>query len=125
MMFRSPTALALGVVSLSTTGHVSAQEAVATANTPAFTKRVVTSELNFPWEIIWGPDDHLWVTERVGKRILRINPNDGSHTVTVEFPNAYQAVLQDGVLGMALLSLIHICRCRRLLTCRSRWSPYH
>eukprot|EP00826_Nyctotherus_ovalis_P017396 TRINITY_DN15121_c0_g1_i3.p1 TRINITY_DN15121_c0_g1~~TRINITY_DN15121_c0_g1_i3.p1 ORF type:complete len:125 (-),score=47.57 TRINITY_DN15121_c0_g1_i3:41-415(-) len=23
------------------------------------------------------------------------------------------------------LSLIHICRCRRLLTCRSRWSPYH
>ena len=24
-----------------------------------------------------------------------------------------------------LLSLIHICRCRRLITCRSRWSPYH
>ena len=23
------------------------------------------------------------------------------------------------------LSLIHIWRCRRLLTCRSRWSPYH
>ena len=23
------------------------------------------------------------------------------------------------------LSLIPICRCRRLLTCRSRWSPYH
>ena len=23
------------------------------------------------------------------------------------------------------LSLIHIRRCRRLLTCRSRWSPYH
>eukprot|EP00826_Nyctotherus_ovalis_P032580 TRINITY_DN26252_c0_g1_i2.p2 TRINITY_DN26252_c0_g1~~TRINITY_DN26252_c0_g1_i2.p2 ORF type:complete len:141 (+),score=31.59 TRINITY_DN26252_c0_g1_i2:396-818(+) len=22
------------------------------------------------------------------------------------------------------LSLIHICRCRRLLTCRFRWSPY-
>ena len=26
------------------------------------------------------------------------------------------------VLG---LSLIHICRCRRRLRCRSRWSPYH
>ena len=24
-----------------------------------------------------------------------------------------------------VLSLIHIWRCRRLLTCRSRWSPYH
>eukprot|EP00826_Nyctotherus_ovalis_P037587 TRINITY_DN3439_c0_g1_i26.p2 TRINITY_DN3439_c0_g1~~TRINITY_DN3439_c0_g1_i26.p2 ORF type:complete len:191 (+),score=58.68 TRINITY_DN3439_c0_g1_i26:3214-3786(+) len=26
---------------------------------------------------------------------------------------------------VSALSLIHICRCRRLLTCRSRWSPYH
>ena len=24
-----------------------------------------------------------------------------------------------------VLSLIHICRCRRRLRCRSRWSPYH
>ena len=23
------------------------------------------------------------------------------------------------------LSLIHICRCRGLLKCRARWSPYH
>ena len=23
------------------------------------------------------------------------------------------------------LSLIHICRCRRIESCRSRWSPYH
>eukprot|EP00826_Nyctotherus_ovalis_P009221 TRINITY_DN12429_c0_g1_i9.p1 TRINITY_DN12429_c0_g1~~TRINITY_DN12429_c0_g1_i9.p1 ORF type:complete len:201 (+),score=48.33 TRINITY_DN12429_c0_g1_i9:73-675(+) len=29
---------------------------------------------------------------------------------------------KDGVLG---LSLIHICRCRRIERCRSRWSPYH
>ena len=27
--------------------------------------------------------------------------------------------------AVVTLSLIHICRCRRLLTCRSRWSPYH
>eukprot|EP00826_Nyctotherus_ovalis_P036528 TRINITY_DN3246_c0_g1_i4.p1 TRINITY_DN3246_c0_g1~~TRINITY_DN3246_c0_g1_i4.p1 ORF type:complete len:114 (-),score=2.21 TRINITY_DN3246_c0_g1_i4:21-362(-) len=24
-----------------------------------------------------------------------------------------------------MLSLIHICRCRRIERCRSRWSPYH
>ena len=30
-------------------------------------------------------------------------------------------VIQSG----PILSLIHIWRCRRLLTCRSRWSPYH
>ena len=28
-------------------------------------------------------------------------------------------------LPLPLLSLIHIWRCRRLLRCRSRWSPYH
>ena len=27
--------------------------------------------------------------------------------------------------SLYILSLIHIWRCRRLLTCRSRWSPYH
>eukprot|EP00826_Nyctotherus_ovalis_P004462 TRINITY_DN10970_c0_g1_i6.p1 TRINITY_DN10970_c0_g1~~TRINITY_DN10970_c0_g1_i6.p1 ORF type:complete len:336 (-),score=111.69 TRINITY_DN10970_c0_g1_i6:17-1024(-) len=31
----------------------------------------------------------------------------------------------EGRVGVMGLSLIHICRCRRLLTCRSRWSPYH
>ena len=28
-------------------------------------------------------------------------------------------------MDLLWLSLIHIWRCRRLLTCRSRWSPYH
>ena len=28
-------------------------------------------------------------------------------------------------ISIGVLSLIHIWRCRRLLTCRSRWSPYH
>ena len=36
---------------------------------------------------------------------------------------------QDEVPGtgraVQALSLIHICRCRRRLRCRSRWSPYH
>ena len=29
------------------------------------------------------------------------------------------------IAGGITLSLIHICRCRRRLRCRSRWSPYH
>ena len=32
--------------------------------------------------------------------------------------------LELGCTGI-ILSLIHICRCRRRLRCRSRWSPYH
>eukprot|EP00826_Nyctotherus_ovalis_P009115 TRINITY_DN12390_c0_g1_i2.p1 TRINITY_DN12390_c0_g1~~TRINITY_DN12390_c0_g1_i2.p1 ORF type:complete len:268 (-),score=53.68 TRINITY_DN12390_c0_g1_i2:16-819(-) len=35
------------------------------------------------------------------------------------FPNEVQPDLD------SMLSLIHICRCRRYAVCRSRWSPYH
>ncbi|HIE93454.1 MAG TPA: quinoprotein glucose dehydrogenase, partial [Acidobacteria bacterium] len=70
--------------------------------TPSFTSRVVATGLGSPWEVVWGPDDYLWVTERAGKRIVRVNPMDGSQTVAHEIPEAYQAVRQDGVLGMAL-----------------------
>jgi glucose/arabinose dehydrogenase len=40
-------------------------------------KAVATGLMN-PWEVAWGPDDSLWVTERTGKRITRVNPADGS-----------------------------------------------
>ena len=32
---------------------------------------------------------------------------------------------RDGANMAVMLSLIHICRCRRSTLCRSRWSPYH
>ena len=64
--------------------------------------RVVTQGLDAPWEITWGPDAQLWVTERRGRRVLRINPADGTQTVTVVMPDVHQSVTQDGLLGLAL-----------------------
>jgi hypothetical protein len=37
----------------------------------------IKSNLNFPWEILWGKDDHIWVTERNGK-ISKIEPKSGN-----------------------------------------------
>src|SRR5260221_11416597 len=37
---------------------------------------VLVSGLNFPWEILWGPDNFIWMTERGGK-ISRVNPGTG------------------------------------------------
>jgi glucose/arabinose dehydrogenase len=37
---------------------------------------VLAVGLDTPWDLVWGPDDHLWVTERVG-RVLRIDPSTG------------------------------------------------
>jgi glucose/arabinose dehydrogenase len=67
-----------------------------------FVSRIVTTNLAGPWEVAWGPDGFLWVTERVGKRITRINPADGSKTVAITIDEVYQTLAQDGLLGMAL-----------------------
>src|SRR5688500_4214698 len=36
----------------------------------------IAQNLNLPWEILWGPDNHIWMTERGGK-ISRLNPSTG------------------------------------------------
>ena len=70
---------------------------------PVFSFRVVASGLSAPWEIIWGPDDHLWVTERTGKRIIRVNPSSGAVSSTTLIEEAYPGTSwHEGVLGLAL-----------------------
>ena len=67
-----------------------------------FAMRVVTTGLVNPWQMRWGPDGRLWVTERSGKRIVRVNPVDGSTSIAVTIADALQRHAQDGVLGLAL-----------------------
>jgi PQQ-dependent dehydrogenase (s-GDH family) len=67
-----------------------------------FSMRVVASGLENPWQMRWGPDGRLWVTERTGKRVVRVNPADGSRIVAVTIADAVQHHAQDGVLGLAL-----------------------
>jgi PQQ-dependent dehydrogenase (s-GDH family) len=67
-----------------------------------FAMRVVTQGLDAPWEITWGPDSQLWVTERRGRRVLRVNPADGMQSVALFLAEAHQSVTQDGLLGLAL-----------------------
>lgn len=66
-----------------------------------FSMRVLASGLDGPWEVAWGPDQQLWVTERTGRRVVRINPADGSKSVAVTIPEVNQNVSQDGLLGLA------------------------
>jgi PQQ-dependent dehydrogenase (s-GDH family) len=73
-----------------------------TRGTDRFASRVVVSGLASPWEVAWGPDGHLWITEREGQRVVRVNPVDGSRDTLLELPDVYRSVLQDGLLGLAL-----------------------
>lgn len=67
-----------------------------------FEMTVLATGLRGPWEITWGPDDYLWVSERIGKRIIRINPADGTKTTAIQIDEVEAPGGQDGLLGFAL-----------------------
>ncbi len=48
-----------------------------------------TNLIDNPWEIIYGPDNFLWITEASGYRVYRMNPVTGERTTILElFPGA-------------------------------------
>jgi len=62
--------------------------------------RIVKQNLQHVWEILWGPDDHIWFTERDGK-ISKMDPASG----TIVFNATINEVVssgEGGLLGMAL-----------------------
>jgi PQQ-dependent dehydrogenase (s-GDH family) len=66
-----------------------------------FTMRVIASGFASPWEVAWAPDNFLWITEREGRRVVRVNPADGARTVLLTVHEVHQSVTQDGLLGLA------------------------
>ncbi len=81
-----------------------------------FSKRIIAKGLNDPWTILYGPDNHLWVTESKAYKVLRVNPENGSIETLLDlnserqFPH-YDSLQkkennipwpQGGLMGMAL-----------------------
>ena len=78
-----------------------------------FIRSELTTSLTTPWEIIYGPDNFLWITESGGK-VSRVNPANGSKTVVYTAPDyfggsaleqstlCFQPNIGVGTLGMAL-----------------------
>lgn len=61
---------------------------------------VITENLDYPWELIWGPDNFIWMTERNG-RVSRLNPANGNVTPLLTIPDVV-SIVEGGLLGMAL-----------------------
>lgn len=61
---------------------------------------IIAQNLNFPWEILWGPDNTIWMTERGGK-ISRLNPATGVITSVITI-NEVVSNGESGLLGMVL-----------------------
>ena len=49
-----------------------------------FEKRVIAKGTSDPWEIVYGPDQHLWVNESKDYRVLRIDPATGKKDVLLD-----------------------------------------
>jgi PQQ-dependent dehydrogenase (s-GDH family) len=65
-----------------------------------FSVHVLARNLSAPLNLLYGPDGKLWITERVGKDIIRIDPINGTKLSSTPVPNVHQSAAQDGLLGM-------------------------
>jgi glucose/arabinose dehydrogenase len=65
---------------------------------PTDSIRTIKSDLNYPWEILWGKDDFIWMTEREGK-ISKVDPKTGSISFSATI-SGVQTNGEGGLLGM-------------------------
>ena len=94
------TLLLLGTLAVPAVAQQGPVLATYTVGSTTVSASALTSNLDTPWELLWGPDNFLWMTER-GGRISRIDPNTGQlvplHTVADVTETG-----ESGLLGMVL-----------------------
>ena len=95
--------LVLWVLGLSLAAHAQAP-APALATFPVGTTTVTASalagNLTTIWELAWGPDNFIWMTERAG-RISRVNPATGQVSLLLALPDMTENN-ESGLLGLAI-----------------------
>ena len=106
----------------SITASATAQTMVTSGRMKEVYQQTILSGANLiadPWEVIYGPDNYLWITEAKGYKVYRMDPNTGSKTTVLDISqgstffsapdNAFNAQFiiatnnpQGGLAGMAL-----------------------
>ena len=78
------------------------------------TNLVANNTFDMPWEITYGPDANLWLTERCGnadddatrelggQKIKRISTTGGSITTMIDLSSKIRTAKQGGLMGMAI-----------------------
>jgi len=79
---------------------INAQSFIQIGSTTVGVDTVYTG-LETPWEVIYGPDNYLWVTERKGI-VSRIDPVTHTKTVVLNLTGSIYALSEAGLLGMKL-----------------------
>lgn len=69
------------------------------ANTSGLRVETVVTGLDTPWDLAWGPDGQIWVSERSG-RISRVNPSTGQRATAGQVTDVSQSG-ESGLMGIA------------------------
>ena len=95
--------LALWALGLSLAAHAQAPAPVLTTfpvGTTTVTASALAGNLTTIWELAWGPDNFIWMTERAG-RISRVNPATGQVSLLLALPDVTENN-ESGLLGLAI-----------------------
>jgi PQQ-dependent dehydrogenase (s-GDH family) len=68
-----------------------------------FTQRTVIANQRMPHDLVYGPDNNLWYTERFAGRVNFVNPASGAKTTVLTLGSKMARTGgQDGLMGLAL-----------------------
>ncbi len=62
--------------------------------------KTIAANLDVPWEIIWGPDNWIWMTQQRGI-VSKVNPETGQSKILLHIPDVYKKKSY-GLLGFAI-----------------------
>jgi PQQ-dependent dehydrogenase (s-GDH family) len=83
------------------TSFVPVENATGLPRQVGFSVSQIATNFSAPHNILYGPDGALWITERVGKVITRVDPDTGEIINSMPVPGVHQSGGQDGLMGMA------------------------
>jgi glucose/arabinose dehydrogenase len=97
------------VVARDAIGNQSTSIAMSVATIPktlaneSFSVRTVISNQRMPHDLVYGPDNNIWYTERFAGKVSFVNPATGVKTTVLSLGSSFvNAGGQDGLLGLAL-----------------------
>ncbi len=99
-MKKSTYPIAAIVLLMLTMGCSESSEGQISIGSTAVDTSTLISGLDTPWEILWGPDNFLWFTERQGT-VSRMDPANGQRTIILTIDDVFEYG-EGGLLGMAL-----------------------
>ena len=93
-------ALVAGAASLTASAQAPALTTFPVGTTTV-TASALAGNLNTVWELMWGPDNFIWMTERNG-RISRVNPTTGAVQLLLAVPDVTETG-ESGLLGLVVM----------------------